>query len=94
MSTITHPFDGSGSDDVETFVYQHSGSDGAWDSRRWSDVETQLPEIVLRVEFVVRGMSMDIENGENRQKSYHPKVRFLLMKCLVLRDLRVVERGL
>ena len=94
MSTITHPFDGSGSDDVETFVYQHSGSDGAWDSRRWSDVETQLPEIVLRVEFVVSGMSMDIENGENRQKPYHPKVRFLLMKCLILCDCRVVERGL
>ena len=69
-------------------------SNGAWYRRRSSDIETQLPEVVLRVELIVGGMSIDIENGENRQKSYHPKVRFLPMKCLILRDLRVVERGL
>ena len=33
VTTITHPFDRSGSDDVDTFVYQHSGSDSAWHSR-------------------------------------------------------------
>ena len=32
VTTITHPFDRSGSDDVETLINQHSGSDGAWDS--------------------------------------------------------------
>ena len=29
----THPFDRSGSDDVDTFIYQHSSSDSAWHSR-------------------------------------------------------------
>ena len=30
LTTITHPFDRSGSDDVETFINQLSGSNGAW----------------------------------------------------------------
>ena len=33
VSTITHPFDRSGSDDVDMFIYQHSSSDSAWHSR-------------------------------------------------------------
>jgi hypothetical protein len=53
-----------------------------------------LPEVVLRVELIVGGMSIDIEDGENGQKTDHPKVRFLLMVCFILCDLRVVERGL
>ncbi len=32
-TTTTHPFDHSGSDDVDTFIYQHSSSDSAWRSR-------------------------------------------------------------
>ena len=55
------------------------------------DFETQLPEVVLRVELVVGGMSIDIEDGENRQKPYHPKVRFFLMVCFIFCHSRVVE---
>ena len=71
-----------------------AGSDGAGDSGRWSDVETQLPEVVLRVELIVGSMSIDVEYGENRQKPDHPKVRLLLMVCFIFCDFRVVERGL
>ena len=39
-----------------------------------------MPEVVLRVELIVGGMSIDIEDGKNRQKTDYPKVRFLLMK--------------
>ena len=94
VTTITHPFDRSGSDDVETFINQHSGSYGTGDSRRWPDVETQLPVIVLRVELIVGGMSIDIEYRKNGQKPNHPKVRFLLMECFIFCDFRIVERGL
>ena len=69
VSTITYPFDCSGSDDVvDTIVYQHNSgsSDGAWNSRRWSDVETQLPVVVLRVELVVGGMSIDRQRGRRK----------------------------
>ena len=49
---------------------------------------------MLRVELIVGGMSIDIEDGENGQKTDHSKVRFLLMVCFILCDLRIVERGL
>jgi hypothetical protein len=52
-----------------------------------------LPEIVLRVQFSVGGMAVDIENGEDRQQAYHPKVGFLLIICLILCDCRVIKRG-
>ena len=77
LATIRYTFDGRCCDDVNILIVgADCGTNGTRNGGRRANVETKLPEMMLRVEFSMFRTTKDIETAEDREETDGAKIRF------------------
>ena len=89
LAAIGNAFDGRGSNNVNLTVDEDSSTDGTWNRRRRTNIETKVPEVMLGLKFNICGTTEYIKSAEDGEESDSAEIRFGLKVSFISCDGRI-----
>ncbi len=74
-------------------VDEDSSTDGIWNRRRGTNIETKLPEVMLGLKFNIFGTTEYLKSAEDGEESDSAEIRFGLKVGFIACDGRIVVGG-